>query len=479
MTVARFTLNCLFALSGVALVEAFLGWLPYTAMELLLSLLILLFSAKVANALFALFTKATPISESPYITALILFFVLTPVQSARDALLFMIVATLAMLSKYVISYKKVHILNPALVGILCAGLATTALVSWWVTAPAMLIAVAVLGYLVVRKAGSDRVFWVFIGTSILFFVGTSVIFTHTSLLEISGLVIRLIVTSPVLFFAAFILTDPQSSPRIRKHQNIYAGLVGFVYQLLYVHLFAVGGIAINSVTSGLLGNTYAFIFERRKRHSVIFRHARKLTRDIFEYSFKPVQKITYQPGQYFEFSIPHKSTDVRGNRRAFYISSSPTDPLLRICTLVPNECSTFKDALVSLKKAEVLSITGPYGDPFLPKDPLVKLCVVAEGMGIVPVISICRYLSDRHERRDIVLIYSARTPLDLVYMDEIDRIKDSIGVRVMYVPLDFTELTNWNEVSGVVTSEFIKKHVPDIARRESFTVLSSGTVIHN
>ena len=479
MTVARFTLNCLFALSGVALVEAFLGWLPYTAIELLLSLLVLLFSAKVANALFALFTRATPVAESPYITALILFFALTPVQSARDALLFMVIAAIAMLSKYVLAYKKVHIFNPALFGILCAGLTSSGLVSWWIATPAMLIAVAVFGYLTVRKSQSDRIFWTFLGAAFFCYVLSLSAYAGANIVVISKSVIQLMISAPVLFFAAFILTDPQTAPQMRSHQNIYAGLVGSVFQLIYMIPVVIGGVAVTSGISGLLGNVYAFVFEQRKRHSVIFRSARKQSRNIYEYSFKPTHKILFKPGQYFEFSIPHKSADVRGNRRIFWASSSPTDPVLRICTIVPNESSTFKDALVALKRGDVLSITGPYGDSFLPKDPAVKICVIAEGIGIVPFMSTCRYLSDRHERRDSVLIYSARTPLDLVYMGEIDAMKDSIGLRVIYVPLDFTELANWNDLSGVVTSEFIKKHVPDIARRESYTVLSSGVVIHH
>jgi ferredoxin-NADP reductase len=469
MTTARFTLNCLYALAGVTIVEAFLGWLPFTAIELLVSVLLLLFTAKISNSLFALFTQATPIAESPYITALILFFALAPIQSALNALYLMIFATLAMLSKYILNHNKVHFLNPALVALCIAGIIEPRFVVWWVGTPLVTIAVVVLGFMVVRKLNAFKMSGIFLSVSFIAFVVTLFLKNSYSFYGFAGVLLPFFASTPVFFFAAFVLTDPQTTPRKIHHQNIYAAMVGAVFQLSF----------ITPSIAGLLGNLYTSLSERNSRYVLSFRVATKISNIVWEYSFAPKKKISFLPGQYLEFSLPHKSNDSRGNRRIFWISSSPTDPLIRFVTTIPNESSTFKDALLSLKNGTTVTATGPSGNVFLPSNPLSKICVVVEGVGIAPLMSVFRCLSDRHERRDIVLIYSARTPLEFLYQEEIDVIKDSIGVRVIYVPLDFPELSNWKGLTGRITPEFIKKHVPDIARREQFTVSSSGKVIHN
>ena len=458
MTSARFTLHCLCALVGVTIIEAFLGWLPYTAIELVVSSILLLFTAKVSNALFALLTQATPSAESAYITALILFFALTPVQSALNALYIMGFATLAMLSKYILNYGKVHFFNPALVALVIAGTIDSTFVSWWVGTPLITIAVLVLGYMVVQKVNMLKMSSIFLAIALIVLLAKSYL-AHTYSLYV-------IASTPLFFFAAFVLTDPYTAPRKTRAQTIYASIVGALFQ-------------VSPSISGLMGNLYAAISERKALHTLMLREPRELPGSVVEYSFLPNKKITYIPGQYLECTIPHIASDTRGNRRLFWLSSSPTDPLIRFITTMPNESSTFKDALFSLKTSSSITATGPYGNAFLPADPMRKLCIVVEGIGVAPFMSMLRYLADRHERRDVVLIYSARTPLEFLYREEIDALKDSVGVKTIYVALDFQELSNWTGLTGAVTPEFIKKHVLDIDRRQMITVLSSGKVIHS
>ena len=125
------------------------------------------------------------------------------------------------------------------------------------------------------------------------------------------------------------------------------------------------------------------------------------------------------------------------------------------------------------KGGDQILATGITGDFVLPRDPNQKILAIASGVGIAPFMSMFRYLKDSHERRDIALIYSARTPLDFIFQKEIDACKDAIGLKVFYLPLDFSELSGWNGLSGPVTAELVRKKVPDFAKR---TWYLSGTV---
>jgi ferredoxin-NADP reductase len=471
---SRYVLSCLGILAAFSIVAAFLDWLPYTALDLSLSLIILLFTTQTTNALCALYTKATPTAESAYITAAILFFTLTPLQSSSDALVFIAAGALAMISKYVLAWRKVHIFNPALVAVLAVAMAGTGLVSWWVGTTVLLPFVLVLGFLVARRARSLEMVSVFVVTSLFVFVAHLFSFAFSSTLadglsSIQTLVpklIQFISGTPLLFIAFFVLTDSQTAPTAKNNRTIYSVLSGVLF------VFVPAQIAV------LSGNAASFVLEnyKKRRVSLSFHKVAELSKNVYEYSFVPAKTFNFIPGQYMEWSLPHVSADNRGTRRFFTITSAPSEPFIKFCTSMPVESSTFKDALQEMKKGSQIFATGPFGDFALPKDSNQKVLAIAGGLGIAPFMSMFRHLALQKERRDIVLVYSATTPLDFIYQKEIDSFKDSIGLRVIYLPLDFTELSGWTGESGPITSELLKREVRDFKKR-SWYLLGSDSQI--
>jgi ferredoxin-NADP reductase len=118
------------------------------------------------------------------------------------------------------------------------------------------------------------------------------------------------------------------------------------------------------------------------------------------------------------------------------------------------------------EKKLVMSATGPHGDFIFPEDPSKKLFFLASGIGIASFMSYLRQLAERRERRDIVLLYSATSPLDFIFREEIDSYKDRIGLVVEYVPLDFVELGGkWQGISGPLTAKLVQDHVAKFEAR--------------
>ena len=450
-------LNSLGILAGIALIETFLGWLPYTPIELIFSLGILLFTTRVSNALFALFAKTTPTHESAYITAFILFFILSPLQSATDALFFILAGALAMFSKYLLTPGKVHIFNPAAVAAFVLSIMGTGLVTWWVGTAVLLPYVLIIGFFVLRREKQFKMFFVFIAAGLAAFILRG-LFTGT--LSVATFV-HFVIASPVFFLGAFMLTDPRTLPWTKQDRLRYATLTGAVFALvaLLPPLLATPALAL------LVGNAFAAMTGKRKRYALSLHHSAELSKGVYEFTFTTDQPLDFRPGQYMEWSLPHASPDKRGSRRYFFLTSVPDSHEVKFVTTMPVESSTFKDALRLLEEGETIQVLGCMGGALFPKDPTQKILAVADGLNIAPFISMFRMLADRHERRDMVLIYSARTPLAFSYQKELDLIKDSIGLRVIYVPADFTELTNWTGPSGKVTQERIESMVPDFKER--------------
>ncbi len=457
ITMYRLTLWGLSLLAALSIAFTLFGWLPYTGFELLTSLLLLLIAARAANAVGALFTKATPTPESAYITALILFFILQPIQSSQDALFIMLAAAIAMLSKYIIAVNKKHLFNPAAFAVFVFSVFGSGIAIWWVATPIMLPFVIILGFLLVRKLRRADLFWSFAVVATITFLVRSLL-SGVDLLSSASL---LITSFPIIFFGTVMLTEPQTTPPNRVDRLIYGGLVGILFSIA----FQVGPVSETPQFALLVGNIYSFFVSRYKRFNLRFQSITPLARDSYELVFVPETVVSFAPGQYMEWTSPHKKKDSRGVRRYFTIASAPSDPFIKLGLRMPVESSSFKDSLKNVKKNTVLSASNVAGGFTLPKDPNQKIAAIAGGIGITPFMSMFRHLAAQNAKRDIVLIYAAATPLDFAYKEEIDSFKDSIGLRVHYLPTDLIELGDWKGPSGYLTNVMIQKDIPDYTSR--------------
>lgn len=457
ITMYRLTLWGLSLLAALSVLFTLFGWLPFTGFELLISLALLLIAARAANAVGALFTKAATTPESAYITALILFFILSPVQSAGDALLLMLAAAIAMLSKYFIAYKGKHLFNPAAFAAFAFSIFGSGIATWWVATPILLPFTLILGLLLVRKLRRFDLFWSFTIAAVL-------VFAVRSLLEAQPLgtsLIQLLTSWPLIFFGMVMVTEPQTTPPTRADRSIYGIITGVLFSLS----FNFGTLSATPEFALLVGNIYSFFVGSRRRFNLTFDSHTQLARDVYELSFIPEAAIAFQPGQYMEWTAPHRKKDNRGIRRYFTIASAPSDPFIRLGVRMPVESSSFKDSLKNIQKGTMLSASNVAGGFVLPIDANQKIACIAGGIGVTPFMSMFRHLASQGARRDIVLIYAAMTPLDFAYKDEIESIKDAIGLRVLYLPTDLTEITNWQGPSGFLTNIIIKDFIPDFAAR--------------
>ncbi len=153
-------------------------------------------------------------------------------------------------------------------------------------------------------------------------------------------------------------------------------------------------------------------------------------------------------GQYIEMYLPHDNPDERGQKHWFTLSSSPTEKLISITTKrAVDQVSTFKQMLFGLKLGAEIKISEPMGDFVLPKDTAIPLVFVAGGMGITPMRSMVKWLTDRDEKRQIQLIYAVRTLEEAAFLDlfEAYDLKPEI---ILSQPS-----ANWTGLSGHLSSE--------------------------
>ncbi len=459
MTMYRLVLTCLLILAGVSLFFSVIGQITYTPMALVLSLAVPLAASFVSNRAIAAVFGITPHSESSLITGYLIFFIFPPSTGLLPLLGLALAAVFASGSKYLLAIRGRHIFNPAAAGAFIATLCGVYYSGWWIGNPMMLPFTLLGAFLILQRTRRLPMAGVFV----LFSGGIMILRSLLAGIPLDLALLWPIASSPMIFFAGFMLSEPLTQPPLRWQQLTIAAVVGSLFSIP-LHL---GGVYIAPESALLVGNALAFGFGQRKGIQLVLRSKTRLTPSTLEFSFLPAKKLTFRPGQYLELTLPHKGADDRGLRRVFSISSPPTGTdTVAIGTKIPEQASTFKQALADLEEGTTVTATTIAGDFILPRDAGTPLLLIAGGIGITPFAS---QLGDPDSTgvRDVVLVYSVSGEAEISYRDVLER----SGARVVLVsPEPIDDLPeNWSSVAGSRVNEaLLAESVPDIARRHVY-----------
>lgn len=418
LTSYRLALYFLLALIAWALAGSFFDQVPYSWHQILVSGAWLVGICWLANKLISNFFDIPANKESDLITGLILILILTPPKDITDFAALGAVAVAAMASKYIITFNRSHIFNPAATGAFIAGEVFHKFPSWWVGTKFITPVVVIGGLLVLRKMKRFTLALVFMATFVLYLIygTTSGGNLHFLWLEI--------ISTQALFFAVIMLTEPLTSPTLLKWCLPYAVLVGILYSATKLKF--------SPEEALLAGNLFTFIFSRNQRYQLKFVGKIQEAVGIFSYAFTMPKGFKFQAGQYMEWTIAHNKTDSRGNRRYLTIASSPTEPGLMFTIKHPNPASAFKQRLDKLKPGDTILASHLAGSFTLPKDQSKKVALLAGGIGVTPFRSMVKYLIDSGQQRDVALVYSANSVNEISYRKLFD-MATAAGVKATYV----------------------------------------------
>ena len=410
-------------LFGISWLFSIAGVLPFGAVRPIVSISLLIGVAFATNYILAKLYHVAANSESTNITALLLYFIFQPPRDLRDVFGLTLITVVAIACKYIVVYKQRHIFNPAAFGAVVGGLSGLLYSRWWVGSSSMFVFVLVLSLLLVRKIHRFAMFLAF------FFTALGIILLRdTGNVAITQLARDTIVSFPLLFMGATMLTEPVTTPPRRYQQVLYGVLVG----VLVASGLHIGDRYMTPEIALLLGNIFVFAIAMRGRQPLKLVSIKEIGSTIFEYRFKPVAPLQFMPGQYVELTLPLAKTDFRGNRRTFTIASSPTEKevIFGVKEVLPT--SAFKTALHASTEGQVITANNLAGDFVLPDDPKQKLVFIAGGIGVTPFRSHIKYLLDTNQHRTITLFYCVSEPKQIVYKDVFEEAK-RIGLEVVYV----------------------------------------------
>lgn len=202
---------------------------------------------------------------------------------------------------------------------------------------------------------------------------------------------------------------------------------------------------------------------------------RQETHDVKTFIFRCADfcALSFEPGQFITISPIIAGQTIA---RCYTVSSSPTRPFAFSITVKRVPGGAVSNWLHdNLNPGDTLRASGPTGSFTPVGHPAKKLLYLSAGSGVTPLMSMTRAVYDMAANLDIIFIHSARTPVDIIFHEELQSMQASMpGLRVITVCEGRGDIAEWQQPIGRLDLPLLHQQVPDFKEREVFTCGPQG-----
>jgi len=197
--------------------------------------------------------------------------------------------------------------------------------------------------------------------------------------------------------------------------------------------------------------------------------------DVKSFRFVPLnnEKIDFLAGQFvFLYVNIMNNGNTETVRRPYSIASSPSNKDYIELTIKKLEGGKLTPYLHEhAKVSDIFDITYPKGNFVYTGKEGNNLALIAGGCGIVPLISIIRYIIDKKLDTNVTFLYSTKTEEDIVYKEEIKQIKENHpNIKIIHTITRTDEC--WRGHVGRIDEKFMFDNIKN--PKEALYYLSGG-----
>ena len=173
--------------------------------------------------------------------------------------------------------------------------------------------------------------------------------------------------------------------------------------------------------------------------------------------------FTFIPGQFL--NVAFWIGGARMNR-SYSISSSPTQrEYVDLSVRREPRGAVSRHIVDLLKVGDRIEVGGPVGRFTFTGTEADSIVLISAGVGITPMVSITRFLTEQSWPGDIFFIYTCHTPADFLFSAEVAALQRRNPKLHIAVTISKTEGTDWKGPRGRITKEWLTQTVPDLASR--------------
>ena len=178
---------------------------------------------------------------------------------------------------------------------------------------------------------------------------------------------------------------------------------------------------------------------------------------------EPFLPFTFVPGQFLNIAFWIGGAKMN---RSYSISSSPTERKYVDLTVRREPRGAVSRHFVDLLKVgDLVEAGGPVGRFTFDGTEADSIVLIGGGVGITPMMSITRYLTERSWPGEIFFIYTCRTPADFIFADELAALERLHPTLHVAVTISRPEGTNWTGQRGRMSKQWLTQIVPGLASR--------------
>jgi glycine betaine catabolism B len=186
------------------------------------------------------------------------------------------------------------------------------------------------------------------------------------------------------------------------------------------------------------------------------------THNVKSFRFTRPASFDYLAGQFFFITIKKNQEE---QKKHFSFSTSPTEKEFFEFTKKITD-SQFSKTLTSLQINDQVTIDGPYGK-FTLEEKTKNAGMLAGGIGITPLRSICRFCTDKQTDTKITLLYSNITEKDIAFKEDLEQMqRQNNNIKIEHV-LE-SPPPNWNSHVGRINENIIKQEIPNYIQTTFF-----------
>lgn len=169
------------------------------------------------------------------------------------------------------------------------------------------------------------------------------------------------------------------------------------------------------------------------------------------------RSLHFQPGQFAW--ITAWKTPFSDSEHPFSLSSSSEKPEEIAFTI--KDLGKFTATVKTMQPGQTIYVDGAHGSFSMDRYPAAhKLVFIAGGIGITPIMSMLRSMTDRGDTRPVRLFYNNRDWDSVTFREQLAAIQKKLNMEIIYTlekpPQD------WKGETGYLTEDILRKHLsPD------------------
>lgn len=172
----------------------------------------------------------------------------------------------------------------------------------------------------------------------------------------------------------------------------------------------------------------------------------------------------FLPGQFVQVEV--EAEPGQSAKRSYTIASSPTQrAYVEITVKKESQGKVSRHLHEAVQVGDRLRLAGPFGLFTFTGSDAESIVLIAGGVGVTPMMSVLRYLTDTAWPGEIFFIYGARSTEEFIFRDEIEMLERRHPRLHVLATMQRAPGTVWLGPEGQLTRELLQSAVPEIAAR--------------